>query len=76
MSDTQKPTEETTAPAEAAETPAPAPAVDAPAEASADVVTEVPPAAATEEPPKEEETKKEVTPATEGVLGYKAPGLK
>ncbi|KUL91492.1 hypothetical protein ZTR_01609 [Talaromyces verruculosus] len=79
-----KPVEETVAPV--AETPVaePAPAVtepaaEAPAEAApATEATEAPAAEATEaaavEAPKEE-AKEEVTPATDGTLGYKGPGL-
>lgn len=80
MSEAQKPVEEVpaavpaTAPA-AEPTPAPeapAPAVEStPADAPATEATKETPAA--EEPAKEEV--KEVTPATDGVLGYKAPGL-
>ncbi|KAL1857345.1 hypothetical protein Plec18170_003467 [Paecilomyces lecythidis] len=85
MSDTQKPVEETPAAAPATETPAEAPATETPAaEAPKDTPAESTEAApATEgaaeetakEEPAKEEAKKEVTPATDGVLGYKAPGL-
>ncbi|KAL4896709.1 Pleckstrin homology domain-containing protein [Aspergillus ambiguus] len=82
MSDTQKPVEETPAAAPATEAPAAAeaPAAEAPKETPAAAEsTEAAPAAEEpkEEQPKEtkEEPKKEVTPASEGVLGYKAPGL-
>ncbi|KAL2853753.1 Pleckstrin homology domain-containing protein [Aspergillus pseudoustus] len=88
MSETQKPVEETpvVAPAAAIETPAApaaeaaatetpaaeAPAAEAPKEAAAET-----PAAATEETKADTpaEEAKEVTPASEGTLGYKAPGL-
>ncbi|KAJ9228881.1 hypothetical protein DTO169E5_9035 [Paecilomyces variotii] len=80
MSDTQKPVEETPAAAPATETPAEAPATETPAaeapqETPAEATEAAPAAESTEEAPKEEEAKKEVTPATDGVLGYKAPGL-
>lgn len=61
------------------------PAAEAPKENPAENNTEATPAPATEtannnetpaEQPKEDQKEsKEVTPATEGVLGYKAPGL-
>lgn len=90
MSDAQKPVEETPA-AAPAETPAAepaaadAPAAEAPKETPAETSepaaeSAAAPAETTEaaaEPAKEEAAKenKEVTPATDGVLGYKAPGL-
>ncbi|KAK2730948.1 hypothetical protein FQN55_005270 [Onygenales sp. PD_40] len=78
MSEVQKPVEETPAAAPAAEpavteTPAAAPAAETPAEpaaASTEPAAETPAAE-----PAKEEAKTEVTPASEGVLGYKAPGL-
>ncbi|KAE8354085.1 Pleckstrin homology domain-containing protein [Aspergillus coremiiformis] len=89
MSDAQKPVEETpvTAPAAAPATEAPVettatetPAAEAPKETPAENV-EAPPAPAEDkkdevaaEQPKEE-AKEEVTPASEGLLGHKAPGL-
>ncbi|PYI12410.1 hypothetical protein BO78DRAFT_3309 [Aspergillus sclerotiicarbonarius CBS 121057] len=88
MSEAQQPIEETPAatPAVAPTTEAPAAtetpatetaAAEAPQETPAET-TEAAPAAA-EEPkadaPKEEPKQEEVTPASEGVLGYKAPGL-
>ncbi|KAB8079137.1 Pleckstrin homology domain-containing protein [Aspergillus leporis] len=89
MSDVQKPVEETpiAAPAVAPVTEAPAaettatetPAVEAPNETAAENAEAAPAAAedkkdeaATEQP---KEDAKEVTPASEGVLGHKAPGL-
>ncbi|PYH84472.1 hypothetical protein BO82DRAFT_381604 [Aspergillus uvarum CBS 121591] len=91
MSEVQKPVEETAAPVVAPVTEAPAvpevaatetAAVEAPKETPAEAA-EATPAAAAEEPKadapaeevKEEPKKEEVTPAEEGVLGYKAPGL-
>ncbi|KAK2809954.1 hypothetical protein FQN50_003368 [Emmonsiellopsis sp. PD_5] len=78
MSEVQKPVEETPAAAPAAEpavteTPAAVPAAETPAEpaaASTEPAAETPAAE-----PAKEEAKTEVTPASEGVLGYKAPGL-
>ncbi|EER28054.1 hypothetical protein CPC735_033900 [Coccidioides posadasii C735 delta SOWgp] len=69
MSEAQKPVEETPVAPPAAETAAPTteaqpPAAEAPKDAPAEP----------EEPAKEEQ-KAEVTPATDGVLGHKAPGL-
>ncbi|KMU78920.1 hypothetical protein CISG_07437 [Coccidioides immitis RMSCC 3703] len=69
MSEAQKPVEETPVAPPAAETAAPTteaqpPAAEAPKDAPAE----------SEEPAKEEQ-KAEVTPATDGVLGHKAPGL-
>ncbi|OJJ49350.1 hypothetical protein ASPZODRAFT_129788 [Penicilliopsis zonata CBS 506.65] len=90
MSDVQKPVEETPVAAPAVETPvesAPAaePATEAPVETPAETTAEAPaevtetPAEAPKEESKEEAKKeeeaKEVTPATDGVLGYKGPGL-
>ncbi|KAL5045274.1 Pleckstrin homology domain-containing protein [Aspergillus fruticulosus] len=88
MSDTQKPVEETpvaapAAPATettvaAAEAPAAteAPAAEAPKETAAEA-TEAAPEAAPEETKADApaEEAKEVVPASEGTLGYKAPGL-
>ncbi|PYH42093.1 uncharacterized protein BP01DRAFT_304088 [Aspergillus saccharolyticus JOP 1030-1] len=90
MSEVQKPVEETPAPVAAPATEAPAvaevaapetAAVEAPNEIPAEA-TEATPATAEEpkadapaEEAKEEPKKEEVTPASEGVLGYKAPGL-
>ncbi|RAH45195.1 uncharacterized protein BO95DRAFT_464264 [Aspergillus brunneoviolaceus CBS 621.78] len=91
MSEVQKPVEETAAPVVAPVTEAPAvtevaatepAAAEAPKETPAEA-TEATPAAPAEEPKadapaeeaKEEPKKEEVTPAEEGVLGYKAPGL-
>ncbi|KKK27230.1 hypothetical protein ARAM_006959 [Aspergillus rambellii] len=74
MSDTQKPVEETpAAEAPAAETPA---AEAVPQETPAET-TDAAPAAAEESKADApaEEAKEEVVPASEGVLGYKAPGL-
>jgi len=81
MSDTQKPVEETSVVAPAStEPPAvePAPEVSAVDTAEADTApvtetTEAPAEQPKEEPPKEES--KEITPASDGILGYKAPGL-
>ncbi|GKZ37733.1 hypothetical protein AbraIFM66950_009416 [Aspergillus brasiliensis] len=73
----------TEAPA-ATETPATeTPAAEAPQETPAETTEAAAPAAAEEskaaetpaEEPKEETKQEEVTPASEGVLGYKAPGL-
>ncbi|KAK2760809.1 hypothetical protein FQN54_002047 [Arachnomyces sp. PD_36] len=91
MSDVQKPVEETPVAAPATTTEAAPAATEAPATTETPEVVEAPketteeakPAAAEEtaeaEKPKEEETeaKEEAkpTPATDGVLGYKAPGL-
>ncbi|EEP80992.1 predicted protein [Uncinocarpus reesii 1704] len=79
MSEAQKPAEETPVvppaaePVPVAEAQAPATETTAPADAPAtEAPTDAP--AEAEEPPKEE-PKAEVTPATDGVLGYKAPGL-
>jgi hypothetical protein len=77
-----KPVEETVAPVAeipAAE-PAPAvtePAAEAPAEAAAEATEAAPAAETTEAAAVEaaEEAKEEVTPATDGTLGYKGPGL-
>ncbi|WEW55754.1 hypothetical protein PRK78_001187 [Emydomyces testavorans] len=80
MSEAQKPVEETPVaapatetPAAATEAPAPVSEVTAPVDAPA---TEAPKdTPAQPEVPAKEESKAEVTPATDGVLGYKAPGL-
>ncbi|EFE42659.1 conserved lysine-rich protein, putative [Trichophyton verrucosum HKI 0517] len=84
MSEVQKPVEETpavvpettaAATAAATETPAvtePVVAATTPAEEPAKATEEAP---AAEEPAKEEPAAKEVVPATDGQLGYKAPGL-
>jgi hypothetical protein len=84
MSDTQKPVEETPVAAPVTDAPAATetPATEAPKEtpAAAESSEAAPATEETkkeEEQPKEEakEEPKEVTPASEGVLGYKAPGL-
>ncbi|KAM5429935.1 hypothetical protein McanCB56680_001501 [Microsporum canis] len=78
MSEAQKPVEETPAvvPATVPETTTEAPVVTEPA---AETPAEEPVKAAEETPaaeePKEETAAKEVVPATDGQLGYKAPGL-
>ncbi|KAF9895442.1 hypothetical protein FE257_000348 [Aspergillus nanangensis] len=87
MSDAQKPVEETPVAAPADTTPAvdaaapEVPAKDTPVEAPKETTAESSEAAPTEEAKKDEteqpkeEAKEEVKPASEGVLGYKAPGL-
>ncbi|EFR01607.1 hypothetical protein MGYG_04610 [Nannizzia gypsea CBS 118893] len=84
MSEVQKPIEETPAVVPETVTAVTVPATETPAAtepAAAATTTEEPvkvaeetPAAA-EEPAKEETAAKEVVPATDGQLGYKAPGL-
>lgn len=76
MSDVQKPVEETPAVVPATETtvetPAVEPTVEAPKETEAAETTATP---AVENTEAAEPVKEEVKPATDGVLGYKAPGL-
>ncbi|PGH08120.1 hypothetical protein AJ80_07914 [Polytolypa hystricis UAMH7299] len=76
MSEAQKPVEETPVVAPAATEPAPAAEAAAPAETPAEPAPAATEAAteAAEEPAKEE-PKAEVKPATDGVLGFKGPGL-
>ena len=68
MSDAQKPVEETPAVVPAAE-----PVVEAPKEEETPAVEET--TATPEVAETTEAAKEEVKPATEGTLGYKAPGL-
>ncbi|GIK03123.1 hypothetical protein Aspvir_007192 [Aspergillus viridinutans] len=89
MSEVQKPVEETPVAVPAAEPVAEAPAAveaaateapaaEAPKETPVENAEATPAAAETTEAPAEqpkEEAKEEITPATEGVLGHKGPGL-
>ncbi|KAJ5107917.1 hypothetical protein N7456_004592 [Penicillium angulare] len=83
MSDVQKPVEETPAVVPAAETAVEAPAAtettEAPKETTEAAATPAVEEAATDKPAETteaaEEKKEEIKPATEGILGHKAPGL-
>ncbi|EZF27033.1 hypothetical protein A7C99_1461 [Trichophyton rubrum] len=81
MSEVQKPAEETpavvpeTTTTAATETPAVTEPVAAATATPEEPVKAAEEAPAAEEPAKEEPAPKEITPATDGQLGYKAPGL-
>ena len=76
MSEVQKPVEETPVAAPAVVEPAPATEAAAPAETPAEpAASSTEPATETVQEPAKDETKAEVEPATDGVLGFKGPGL-